>query len=154
MLPVLDDGKQLASSVAIVRFLAERFGLAGSNNFENAELASIGDVLVDFVQKMSLFFTEKDDERKAALKKQIEDEHIPKYWSIIEKRIQNNSTSNWIYGNKPTYVDFIIYCWFEFTLYLFPNFLDSYPGVAKVKASVESLPNIAKWIKERPKTEY
>ena len=124
---------------AIVRFLAERFGLAGSNDFENAELVNIGDVWEDFLQKIAVFYYEKDDERRAALKKQIEDEHIPKYWSIIEKRIQNNSTSNWIYGDKPTYVDLITCCWLELISDLFPNLLDSYPGVAKVKTSVEYL---------------
>ena len=53
---------------AIVRFLAERFGLAGSNDFENAELVNIGDVWEDFLQKIAVFYYEKDDERRAALK--------------------------------------------------------------------------------------
>ena len=34
------------------------------------------------------------------------------------------------------------------------SILDAYPAVAKLKATVEALPNIAKWIKERPKTEH
>ena len=41
-LPVLvEDGKELGGSVAIARYLAEKFGLAGANAFENAEIASI-----------------------------------------------------------------------------------------------------------------
>ena len=35
-----------------------------------------------------------------------------------------------------------------------PNVLDKYPVLAKMYASVENLPNIAKWLEERPKTEF
>ena len=52
-LPLLEvDGKQITGSVVINRFLAERFGLAGSNDVENAEIAGIIDVLGDFSIRM------------------------------------------------------------------------------------------------------
>lgn len=52
-LPLLEvDGKQLTGSGVIARFLAERFGLAGSNDIENAEIAGIIDVLEDFLRCM------------------------------------------------------------------------------------------------------
>ena len=35
-----------------------------------------------------------------------------------------------------------------------PTILESYEGVAKLKKTVESLPEIAKWIKERPQTDH
>ena len=44
-MPVLKvDRKMLARSVPIVRYVAEQHGLAGSNAFENADIASIIDV--------------------------------------------------------------------------------------------------------------
>ncbi len=155
-LPVLEvDGKPLTGSKPINRFLAERFGLAGSNDFENAQLASIVDVMSDFSDKLAVLYREQDEERKPALKKKIEDEAIPEYFSILEKMIQKNgSEGDWSFGEKPTYADFNIYCYVECTMVLFPSVLDSYPGIAKLKDAVEALPNIANWIKERPKTHH
>ena len=34
----------------------------------------------------------------------------------------------------------------------YQNAFDDYPTLAKLKKSVEQLPNIAKWLQERPKT--
>ncbi len=129
--------------------MAERLGLAGGNDLENAELGGIIDILFDFMPKLVPLFFEKDEEKKKQLAKAINEEHIPKYWAILEKWIQdNNSDGGWIY---PTYADFSIYCTLD-TVVKFEA--DLYPGVGKLKAAVEALPNIAKWIKERPQTEH
>ena len=156
MLPVLEvDGKQIAGSGPIARFLAERFDLAGSNDFENAEIASLVDVMDDFFGKLVAFLFERSEERKPMLKKQLEDEHFAKYWGVIEKAIEKNgSEKSWVYGQKPTYADFTMYTLVDYTFKVFPNILESYPGIAKMRASVEALPNIAKWIEERPKTDF
>lgn len=46
--PVLEvDGQQLAGSGVIARYLAEMFGLAGASDWEDAQLASIVDVVND-----------------------------------------------------------------------------------------------------------
>ncbi len=56
-LPVLEvDGKPLTGSKPIDRFLAERFGLAGSNGFENAQVAGIADVISDFIEKIIVYY--------------------------------------------------------------------------------------------------
>ena len=42
--PILEvDGKTLGGSIPIAVFLAQRHGLAGANDFENAEIAGIMD---------------------------------------------------------------------------------------------------------------
>lgn len=48
-----------------------------------------------------------------------------------------------------TYADFALYLLFD---YVAPGLPDSFPTLVKLKASVEKLPNIAKWLKERPAT--
>ena len=81
--------------MVILRFLAERFGLAGSNDIENAEIAGILDVLKDFRLKMHkvIFSDETDEGRKAEVKKKLLEE---KYWGILEGMIKKNS-SRWLY---------------------------------------------------------
>ena len=154
MMPVLEvDGKQLVGSGVIARFLGERFGMAGSNDIENAELAGIMDVMDDYRIRMIRWLTEKEEEKKAALLKEFTEEHTPKYFGILEG-ICKKSDSDWIYGDKPTYVDLLLYNYLCFTLSLMPNIKEDYPSLVKVKAAVEALPNVAKWLKERPVTDH
>lgn len=154
MLPVLEvDGKQLTGSGVIARFLAERFGLAGSNDLENAEIAGILDVINDFMRCMIVMFFEKDEAKKAELKKKLEEEDVPKYWGIIEGRsTKNGSADGWIYGNKPTYADFAIYNALQHITDFVPTFADNFPHLGKLQTAVEALPNIAEWLKKRPET--
>lgn len=154
MLPILEvDGKPLTGSGPMARFLAERFGLAGSNDFENAQLAGIIDVMADFMVKLVDLYHTKDEEQQVAMKKKLEEEAIPKYWGVLEKMLQKNS-SGWMFGEKLTYADLCIADGLDHMARIFPNFFDSYPELGKLKAKVEALPNIAKWIKERPKTDH
>ena len=153
-LPLLEvDGRTLTGSAAIARFLAKRFDLAGSTDLDNAELEGIHDVLVDFSLEFGKLFREKDEAKKAEILKEVQENALPNYWGILEKRLQS-SPDSWIYGNKPTYIDLNIFTVQDYVVKVFPDFLQKYPGVAKLKEAVEALPNIAQWLKIRPKTEF
>ncbi len=153
-LPVLEvDGKQLAGSQVIARFLGERFGLAGSNDFENADIAGINDVIVDLFQQLAKFFFEKDEGRKADALKSLKEQHIPRYLALLEKRAQGSGApEGWLWG-KLTWPDFSFFILTSYVEKIAPEALKDFPTLTKLKASVESLPNIAKWLKERPETD-
>ena len=155
-MPVLDiDGKLYAGSGPIARYVAEAHGLAGSNALENLELASINDVINDGFVQMMLFYFEKEEARKAQLKKDLDEKHFPKFLGLLNKRITDNGSSGWIYGEKVTYIDLCVALFAELVEKIGgANALDAYPAVAKLRETVEALPNIAKWIKERPVTEF
>ena len=155
-LPMLEvEGKILTGSRTIARFVGERLGLAGANDLENAQLDAMIDYLFDFLQKMYPWFYEKDEAKKATLWSTIRDEHIPKYWQIINKWIEDNQADgSWIFGNRPTYVDFSIYLAVDVVKSIDSEVLSQFPAVLRNYAAVESLPNIAKWIKERPVTQH
>ena len=157
-LPMLEvDGAQLTGSGPMARFLAEKFGVAGNNDLENAQIAGIYDNIVDFRTKVVPVLFMQDQEEKAKKVKELEEETIPSYFSTLERFIEKNkgnTDAGWIFGSNPTYCDFAICLSLDFVLRLCPDCLKNYPGIAKVKSAVENLPKIAKWIKERPKTEY
>ena len=156
-MPVLEiDGKLYAGSGPMARHIAETHGLAGSNELENLELASLFDLLEDLYLRLMLFRFEKEDARKAELKKELEEKHYPKFLRLLNKRIvDNGSPEGWIYGRKVTYIDLYAALLCEFvTRFSGANALDAYPALAKLKETVEALPKIAKWIKERPVTEF
>lgn len=154
VLPMLEeDGKKLGGSKVIGRYLGEQLGLAGSNAFENADIASISDTTGDIIQEVGKLFEEKDEAKKAEIKKKLNEEVFPKKFEFLEKRAATND-NGWLAG-KLSWADFFHYQALEFIMMLVdPDFLSKYPGMKKLYDSVEALPNIAKWIKERPKTNY
>ena len=147
--PILEvDGKKIGGVVPIVRFVAERHGLAGSNDLENAEIACILDLISDlFLAFANAYFLEKDETRKAELKKKFDEEEAPKSFSFLEKRV----TGGWLYGSKVTYADL---AFFNFSALLPDEALAKFPGLKSVKENVKALPNIAKWLNDRPQTQF
>lgn len=54
MLPVLEvDGKQICQSMAIARYLANEFGLAGRDNWEKLKCDELVETLVDLKEGQS-----------------------------------------------------------------------------------------------------
>ena len=155
-LPLLEvDGKAFPGSGPIARFAAERHGLAGANDLENLKLAGLVDTIGDLRVKMVGVYFEKDETRKAELKKEFVETHVPRYLGILEKWAgANNSAGGWFYGPKVTYADLEFFVVSGYLKKDAPTMFDKYPALTKLLTSVENLPNIAKWLKERPETEF
>ena len=155
-IPILEvDGKAFPGSGPILRFVAERHGLAGTNDLENLQLAGIVDTIADLHIKIMTFRFEKDETRKAQLQKELTETHIPRYLGILEKWAgANNSAGGWLYGPKVTYADITLFVMSGHVSGAAPNAFDKYPALQKLISSVEKLPNIAKWLKERPETKF
>ena len=157
VLPVLevDGDRRISGSVNIPRYLAERFGLAGENELENAQIASIVDTITDLNMEMLKGFYEKDEKKKEELRKKFLEETIPSKLPFFEKRASTNE-NGWLYNGKLTWADLAFYLSATYLLPAAPAALNlkPYPGLQKLYASVESLPNIAKWIKVRPDNDY
>ncbi|CAI8028451.1 Glutathione S-transferase 1 (Fragment) [Geodia barretti] len=148
-LPILEvDGKTLGGSAPIAVFVAQRHGLAGANDFENAEIGGIMDYMFDLMLGFMTMHFEKDETRKAALKKKFEEEDCPKKLAVLEKKVTNDG---WLYGSKVTYVDL---AFFNFSERFPSEVLAKLPGLKGVIDKVGALPNIAKWVKDRPETKF
>ena len=151
VLPVLEvDGRMLGGSTVIARYVAEKHGVAGSNDFENAFLASIVDADKDLVESFTTYYREKDEARKAELKRQLYEEQVLATLGCFQKLASgNNCRDGWLYGPLPTYADFAVYL----TLTrLEPDVLERFTALARLRNSVEKLPNIARWIAQHPQT--
>ena len=153
VLPVLEvDGKLLGGSLILGRYLAEQHGLAGGDPFENAQIANIVDAVHDINMKIHQVFVEKDEVRRAELRKKLTEVTLPKIFSFFEKRASTND-HGWLAG-KLTWADFAFYLSLERLTKLVSDALNDYPEIKKMHASVEALPKIAKWMKERPYTSF
>ena len=155
-MPVLEvnGGKQLAESMVIARYLGEEFGLAGTNALENAEIAGVAETISDLTAVFVLtVFYEPDETLKAAAMKKIMQETVPRKLKYFEARASTNE-AGWLCFNKMTWADLAAYQVLEWVVGANGNAFDEFPSIKKLKASVEALPNIAKWLKERPQSPW
>ena len=153
-MPVLEeDGKKLGGSAVMLRYLAEKYGLAGSNAWDNAWLANISDFINDFHMELGKIHFEKDEAKKEELQKRFAEEVIPKY---LGKLNEMTASSGYLCCGRLTWPDLQLYCVLDhgYVLKLIPDELASYPGLASLRKNIEADPNISKWMKERPQTEY
>ena len=155
VMPVIDiDGQLLGGSLPIARYLAKQYGLAGEDDIARLILEGAEDTICDFKGKLTAMFFEKDEEKKAALKKELGETHIPRYFGALEKLAAANTSNGWFHGPKVSYVDFFFHQILSYLQSYAPNVLDDFPALKKLNKSVVELTKVAKWIKERPDTPY
>ena len=153
-MPVLEvDGTRIAHSIVIARYLAEEFGLAGSNSCENSLLAGMAEAVNDLFAEMVKSHFEKDPQKKAEMDKAYSEKALPFGLAKFEA-LSSSNDDGYLWGNKLTWVDLAFFNWIAMVVARDPAVLDNYPSLKKLKETVETLPNIAKWLKERPETPF
>ena len=154
VMPVLEeDGKKLGGSVIILRYLAEKpeFNVAGSNAWENAWLANIGDFIEDFNAELLKVHLESDENKKKEYHDKLVAESIPKY---LGKMNEMSKDTGYLCCGKLTWPDLLLFSTLSIMVEHKAEFLDNFHGLAKLLHNIESDPNIAKWIAKRPKTAF
>jgi glutathione S-transferase len=154
VMPVLEeDGKKLGGSTVILRYLGEKpeVGLAGSNLWENSFLANIADFIKDLTMEMIRMRYEKDPQRKKEYEEKFQNESAPKFLGKLNEMAQG---TGYLSFGRLTWPDLLLYQRLDHLVSVHPDILKDYPGLIKLKENVENEPNIAKWMKERPKTEF
>ncbi|XP_070548592.1 S-crystallin SL11-like [Ptychodera flava] len=149
------DGKfVLAQSRAIGRYLANEYGFAGRSNLEKAKIDMIIDVCEELYVGVRQIFFEKDETKKAEHKADF----VVKADSILaalEKiHVANNGGSGFFVGNLPTWADFEFFVRMEYAPFFDVAILDRYPKLKALVERTSSIPQIAAWLKKRPKTEF
>ena len=156
VMPVLEEGgKMLGGSMVIARYLGEKYGLAGSNAWENAQVANVADFIVDLMKELGKIHFEKDKGKKEELISKFQAEIVPKYFGKLNE-LANNDTS-YLWGNKPTWADFALFVILEpagFYTTLTEGDLSGYPALQKFVSTISALPNVAKWYAERPNSQF
>ncbi|KAK6739290.1 hypothetical protein RB195_020998 [Necator americanus] len=153
--PVLEvDGKQLAQSLAICRYLARQFGFAGKSTFDEAVVDSLADQYSDYrVEIKSFFYTvigmrEGDVEQ---LKKEVLLPARDKFFGFITKFLKK-SPSGFLVGDSLTWVDLLVSEHNATMLTFVPEFLEGYPEVKEHMEKIRAIPKLKKWIETRPET--
>merc|ERR1712173_630 len=149
-LPILSwNGETIHTSLAIDRFLAKEFGLMGKNNVEAAQVDEVVDVLQDvFNAGATALFTKDEEQKKAAMEKH-ETQTVPNVLKMAEKRLIERG-GQFMVGNAFTWADLQLYSFIIDNIV--PVKLENLPKIADLVKRVGDLPNIKRWIENRPET--
>jgi len=153
-LPVLDaDGKILAQSSAINRYLGRQFGLAGANDWESAQIDALHDGFVDVRAKVFPVKMEKDEGKKKEATKTLIEETLKPAFERYTKFLADNGTGFFV-GKKLSWFDIAfadaIATWEEW----FPEAMGACPKLVEFSHRIRELPALKEWIAKRPKTEW
>ena len=155
-MPVLEfEGKMLPQSIAIARFLAKQFQLAGKNNFEQAQVDAVVDTINDVLSKFIAANFEKDEAKKQELMKNFLSEELPKGFQNLENLGKlYGSGGPFFVGNQLTWADLLFHEVSHALLQADANCLDKFPWLKQNRAEVEKQPKIAEYLKNRPQTPF
>lgn len=167
------DDKKILQSISICRFLANKVGLAGSNELENLEIDAVVDTISDIrtresnklnkntkkiikkynFTEITLAMWEQDAEIKEKKLKLLRDELLPLYFGKLEEYAAANDGH--LSCKKLTWADLFLA---SFTVYFAHGLKDDfqdfkgYPNLQKVVENVMAIENIKKYVDERPAT--
>jgi len=148
-LPTLTfNGTVLVQSVAIARFLANEYNLAGRTNLEKAQADEIVDTILDVMNASIPFIRRATDptEKKALIAKLVEKatEALGKLTTRLESR-----GGQYFAGNTITWADIAFFQFFDMVAPMGVT-LDNHPLLKSLSERVANLPNIKKWVEDRP----
>jgi len=155
-LPILEvDGKVLSQTRTIARYIAKQAGLAGANDWEQAVCDSLVDSAADVQKGMYEMHFETDETKKAKITEKFESETMPAWFECLEKNFLAKTKSGWLVGDKMTWGDILIFSMLDtLTTHNMAKCLPKYPGVDGNFKKVKEQPNIAKWLNDRPVTQF
>jgi len=152
----LKDGRQLAQSKAILRFVSRELGVAPTNNFEAAEADMLIDSLYgDLYPKYSPVYMPRFSGNEAESKQKwaaFKKDTLPAFLDLYEKYLAARA-SGWFVGDKVSYADFVIGEFMDRIQTLFdPDCLKGHPKLAAHAKKVAELPGVKEYIAQRKPT--
>jgi len=158
-LPILEfDGLVLAQSLAIARFLAREFGLAGKSRYDEAVVDSVVDTANDILGDIIKIIFNEDDKLKKENTKKFTESIFPFTLNSLENMFQKHGQgSGYIVGPDLTYADLAIFNALDQAVQAGVvkwDYFDRYKNIGKLLARLEDTPRLASYLKTRPHTPY
>ncbi|KAI1709027.1 protein kinase domain-containing protein [Ditylenchus destructor] len=154
VVPVLEvDGKQLNQQTAIARYLGEKFGIGGKDEWERAQVQEIVNYHLDAYNDLAPYFFNLAGFRKGDTVALRKDVFLPAAARIFPQYIKQlkESKSGFLAPSGLTYVDFIVADYLEsWVSKMEPQFMkENYPEIGAYVNKVYSVPQIKDYIKNR-----
>ncbi|XP_023347867.1 glutathione S-transferase 1 [Eurytemora carolleeae] len=149
-LPMLEwNGTKLSQSMAICRFIAKEANLAGKTSLETAAIDEMVDAVQDINNQWYNGQFETNEEKKKEMQENFNKVFLPEKLRMIEKRM-TSSGGQFLAANALSWADIHF---LQSALVLQktdPEVLKDFPKLENLVKRVQDLPNLKKWIAERP----
>ncbi|CAD5222122.1 unnamed protein product [Bursaphelenchus xylophilus] len=157
-IPVLtiDGTTKIAQSQAIYRLLARRFGLAGKDDVEQAQIDSYGDFIQDLNQNARQYFLVKNGRAEGDVEKLEKDlqTYIDTKWVKYFDRIFEASGSGFIHKSGVTWIDFVITNIYETAVNLDLKPTAGIKHFKTIHDNVKALPQLKEYFSQRKQTPF
>ncbi len=141
------DGKQLNQSSTIARFLAEKFHLAGKDDWERAKVNEVVDFHKDVYTELAPYFYTVLGSKEGD--KDTFEPCVARVFPLYEKLLKQ-SGSGFFAPSGVTFVDFTVADYLDnFRERAEPDLLKAYPELAAFVARVLALPQLQKYLSSR-----
>uniref|UniRef100_A0A914DNT2 glutathione transferase n=1 Tax=Acrobeloides nanus TaxID=290746 RepID=A0A914DNT2_9BILA len=154
VVPVLEvDGKTLSQSSAINRYLARKYGLAGKDDFEAAQIDAVADFHKDVYNELVPYIYTKFGYMPgdpATLKQaflESTDKLFPTYVKLLKE-----SGSGFFAKSGLSWVDFVVANYLLSIRINEPEVLKKYPELEKYVDRVHAVPQIKEYVEKRGQT--
>ncbi|CAG0918809.1 unnamed protein product [Notodromas monacha] len=148
-LPVLEvDGKLLAQSHTIARYLANAHGLAGKNSWESALCDQYVDAIIDLTMHYRTMRYGKSDAEKEEAKKTLLESALPVFCQRMTTKIDANP-SGLLVSDEVTWADIYLAHGMDVLEAAVPDCLEPYPRIKKIQEHVFGLPNLKAYLDKR-----
>jgi len=156
VIPVLEleNGVQLSQSLAIGRYLATKFGLTSKDDLENAWgdqiVGAIEDLYRPYFRPYRVAFYSNDDAEIKEKKTALEKEGLTPLFDRLEKMLGDKK---WFCGQNIHWSDLYVAELIDRieTTYNNKELVAKYPKLLAHSRRVHELPNIKKYVQNRPK---
>nr|AVT42183.1 glutathione S-transferase s2 [Lissorhoptrus oryzophilus] len=149
-LPVLEvDGKQIAQSNTIARYLGKQFNLVGKDDWEAVQCDMLVDTYGDLSQSLMSFMFESDPTKKEEKKKKALEEDGPFYLGKFEDILTKNG-SGYLVGSQLTWADLFFAAKLSSMKERHPELLKPFPKLLALVDKVNNLPKIKAYLDKRP----
>lgn len=157
--PILEyQGHKLFQSLAISRFLAKKFGLAGKTEWEEVKVDIVVDSADDVLKPVIQFFRlEKDEKKKEELRNAYIRETLPNFLKNLENVLKSqNNGDGFFVGDSLTWADLqiLVLCSRLELMVKLTNPFGEYPKLKGLVERVSAVPKVAAWLAKRPKTSF
>jgi len=156
-LPMLinnETNEQLVQSMAIARYIAQEYGLAGEGRLQQAQVDSVADTMNDLLGDVVEVTFEDDARRKKERIRRFHERALPETVDFVEKFIaQYGQGSGYAVGQNLTYADLCIYNTVDQMVLAGVagwNDFERHRGIHGIIKRIEETPRFATYLKIRP----
>ncbi|CAG0898489.1 unnamed protein product [Cyprideis torosa] len=136
----LDGDVKLTQSLAILRYVAKKYGLGGDTAEEQAVADMVSCQIFDLRMEMAyLFYTKWNDDNK----KDFLNNSLPGKMKLLENFMNGKK---FVLGDKVSYADFFLWETIDHLLFLTPDLLKEYPNMKTFYDAIASRPKMKSYM--------